>query len=385
MNLRSRLLLLCLLLFVFWITSCSSRKSLLGVTPSPSLPILSTPSTPNLQPSNTPLSPTIVATRTGLPTAFSQECIAWDKASAFIGRTRCVRGNVFRTYSNGKAFFIDFDSTRRAFFGTSLTTRWEFANGACVELDGTILNWQERPYIVLDKDDVRFCGSAVLPFSVALSQATTAPTQAPIATNHSATNVDAQVTRVIDGDTIDVNIGGKIYRVRYIGVDTPETVDPSQPAQCFGREASALNKQLVEGKNVRLEKDISETDKYGRLLRYVYVGDLFVNAELVRLGFAQVVTYPPDVKYVDLYLQLQREAREANRGLWGACNSFASPTPPIIVAPPNGNCDPSYPDVCIPPYPPDLDCGQIPYRRFRVIGADRHRFDGDRDGVGCES
>lgn len=245
---------------------------------------------------------------------------------------------------------------------------------------------------------MRFCDSALLPFSVALSQATAvptrapatirptrlAPTQIPAASNFS--EAKAQVVRVIDGDTIDVNIGGKIYRVRYIGVDTPETVDPSQPVQCFGREASAFNKQLVEGKAVRLEKDISETDKYGRLLRYVYVGDLFVNAELLRQGFAQVVTYPPDVKYVDVYLQLQREAREANRGLWGACNSAPTATsPPVITNPGGGNCDPSYPDVCIPPYPPDLDCGQIPYRRFRVIGADRHRFDGDRDGIGCES
>ena len=153
----------------------------------------------------------------------------------------------------------------------------------------------------------------------------------------------------------------------------------------FGREASAFNKQLVEGKTVRLEKDVSETDRYGRLLRYVFVGDLFVNAELVRQGFAQVVTYPPDVKYVDLYLQFQRKAREANRGLWGACNAAPTPTSPPVINQPRGNCDPSYPDVCIPPYPPDLDCGQIPYRRFRVIGADRHRFDGDRDGIGCES
>jgi micrococcal nuclease len=142
----------------------------------------------------------------------------------------------------------------------------------------------------------------------------------------------------------------------------------------------------VEGKIVRLEQDISETDRYGRLLRYVYVGDVFVNAELVRQGLAQVSTYPPDVKYQDVFLQLQREARAAGRGLWsGACAVFPTPTAPSVIAPSNGNCDPSYPDVCIPPYPPDLDCGQIPYRRFRVVGADPHRFDGDKDGIGCES
>ena len=127
----------------------------------------------------------------------------------------------------------------------------------------------------------------------------------------------AQVVRVIDGDTIEVNSGGKLYTVRYIGIDTPETANSPKGAEPYGPEASLKNKELVAGKNVRLEKDVSETDQYGRLLRYVYVGDLFVNAELVRTGYAQAVTYPPDVKYQSLFLQLQREAREAGRGLWG--------------------------------------------------------------------
>jgi micrococcal nuclease len=120
----------------------------------------------------------------------------------------------------------------------------------------------------------------------------------------------------VDGDTIEVNIGGDLYKVRYIGIDTPETVHPTRGEEPYGKEAATKNKELVEGKIVTLEKDISETDKYGRLLRYVYVGDTFVNAELVRLGYAQVVTYPPDVKYQDLFLQLQKEAREEGRGLW---------------------------------------------------------------------
>jgi micrococcal nuclease len=117
--------------------------------------------------------------------------------------------------------------------------------------------------------------------------------------------IDAQVVRVVDGDTIIVNVEGQEYRVRYIGIDTPETVHPTKPVEPFGKEASEMNKQLVEGKIVRLEKDISETDRYGRLLRYVYVDDIFVNAELVRLGYAQVTTYPPDVKYQDIFLELQ--------------------------------------------------------------------------------
>lgn len=130
---------------------------------------------------------------------------------------------------------------------------------------------------------------------------------------------EARVTRVVDGDTIEVDIKGKSYTVRYIGIDTPETVHPSRPVECFGKEASRRNRQLVEGKVVALEKDISETDRYGRLLRYVWVDGQMVNAILVAEGYAKTYTYPPDVKYAHLFLQLEREAREAQRGLWGAC------------------------------------------------------------------
>ena len=91
--------------------------------------------------------------------------------------------------------------------------------------------------------------------------------------------------------------------------------------ECYGREASEANKKLVEGKFIRLEKDVSEVDRYGRLLRYVYVNDLFVNDYLVRQGFAHAVTYPPDVKYQDLFRQAETEARENNRGLWSGCSA----------------------------------------------------------------
>jgi len=124
------------------------------------------------------------------------------------------------------------------------------------------------------------------------------------------------VTRVIDGDTIEIE-GGK--KVRYIGIDTPETVDPRKPVQCFGVEASNRNKQLVEGKKVRLEKDVSEIDKYGRLLRYVYVDGVFVNLVLVQEGFAYSYTYPPDIKYQNQFTEAQRLAREQKKGLWGSC------------------------------------------------------------------
>jgi micrococcal nuclease len=127
---------------------------------------------------------------------------------------------------------------------------------------------------------------------------------------------ESYVTRVVDGDTIEVQIDGNKYKVRYIGVDTPETVDPRRPVGYFGKEASAKNKELVEGKAVRLEKDVSDTDRYDRLLRYVYVGEMMINLELIRLGYAKVATYPPDVKYVSIFLDAEREARSTGRGLW---------------------------------------------------------------------
>lgn len=135
-----------------------------------------------------------------------------------------------------------------------------------------------------------------------------------------------KVVRVIDGDTIELEGGEK---VRYIGIDTPETVHPSKPVEFMGKEASECNQGLVLGKFVRLESDIEERDKYGRLLAYVFVDSLFVNAELVRQGFAQILTIPPNVKYADLFLSLQKEAREANRGLWdeAAASRWTSTAP----------------------------------------------------------
>ena len=120
----------------------------------------------------------------------------------------------------------------------------------------------------------------------------------------------ARVTRVIDGDTIAIEGG---YRVRYIGIDTPEIHPELEP---FGIEALEVNRKLVEGKKVRLERDVSETDKYGRLLRYVYVDNVLVNAELVRNGLAEAKAYPPDIKYQDYLEGLEAEARQTGRGMW---------------------------------------------------------------------
>jgi micrococcal nuclease len=132
----------------------------------------------------------------------------------------------------------------------------------------------------------------------------------------------ATVTHVVDGDTIDVRrADGTIARVRYIGVNTPETVDPRRPVECFGKDAGRRNTELVAGKTVLLEKDVSETDRFDRLLRYIWVGDQQINALLVAEGYARVVTYPPDVRYVDWLHQLERDAREDGRGLWSGCKS----------------------------------------------------------------
>ena len=123
-----------------------------------------------------------------------------------------------------------------------------------------------------------------------------------------------QVQRVIDGDTILLTNGD---RVRYIGIDTPETKHPQKPVQVFGQEAYLANKKLVEGKQVKLEFDIQKRDKYGRLLAYVYTGNIFVNAWLIKNGFAAAATFPPNLKHQDLFRRLEKEAKTNNLGLWG--------------------------------------------------------------------
>lgn len=121
----------------------------------------------------------------------------------------------------------------------------------------------------------------------------------------------ATVVDVVDGDTIKVKFpDGHIETVRYIGINAPETGQP------YASEATMFNASLVSNKQVRLEKDVSERDKYGRLLRYVYVGSLFVNAEMVAKGYANAATYPPDVKYANYFASLEAQARNNGLGLW---------------------------------------------------------------------
>jgi micrococcal nuclease len=128
---------------------------------------------------------------------------------------------------------------------------------------------------------------------------------------------EAEVSRVVDGDTIEVVIDNTTEKVRLIGVDTPETVHPTIGEEPYGRQASDFTKSKLSGQSVGLEFDVEERDRYGRLLAYVWLGDQMFNEVLLREGYAQLATYPPNVKYVDRFTGAQEEARQQQRGLWG--------------------------------------------------------------------
>ena len=149
---------------------------------------------------------------------------------------------------------------------------------------------------------------------------------------------EATVERVVDGDTVVVVVTGRVdgpgagtakigeeHSLRLIGIDTPESVKPNSPVECFGKEASAAAAALLEGEDVKLVKDVEEADQYDRLLRYVYLDSEMANARLVVNGYATAYTYPPSVRHSDLFVQLEREARDSNRGLWSpqTCNGQA--------------------------------------------------------------
>jgi micrococcal nuclease len=131
----------------------------------------------------------------------------------------------------------------------------------------------------------------------------------------------AQVVRVVDGDTIEVRIDGELEDVRYIGVDTPETVKPGAPVECFAKRASGYNHRLVGGRRVRLVFGVERRDSYGRLLSYVYLGRRFVNAELVRRGFGRTLTIAPNDRFAERLKRLEIAAGRAGRGLWGRCET----------------------------------------------------------------
>lgn len=176
----------------------------------------------------------------------------------------------------------------------------------------------------------------------------------------------AEVTYVFDGDTIEAELDGRTYRLRYIGVDTPER------EESFYEEAAGFNRELVEGQTVLLVRDVSETDQYGRLLRYVYLDDgTFVNAEIIRQGMGRLVTFPPDVAQTDNLKRLQAEAREDGRGLWG--DAATGPC----------DCDRNLYNCR------DFDAqteAQTCFDYCRQTGhGDVHNLDGGGDGLVCES
>ncbi|NMC34041.1 MAG: hypothetical protein GYA36_16495, partial [Veillonellaceae bacterium] len=191
---------------------------------------------------------------------------------------------------------------------------------------------------------------------------------------------DAILYRVIDGDTIDVLIGNEVVRVRYIGIDAPES---TTQLDYFGPQSTTANINLLTGKQLTLFKDVSETDKYDRLLRYVIAGDIFVNRELVLQGFANSSSYPPDITCQDTFLIAERNARNNEAGFW---KPTSTPLPvrsqPIIpIAPPGGVCNCSI----------DYDCGDFSTHAQAQAcydscgGNNWSRLDADYDGYACES
>lgn len=143
--------------------------------------------------------------------------------------------------------------------------------------------------------------------------------EAPGVTRPAVARERARVVRVVDGDTIIVDRGAGPERLRYIGIDAPESVTPDVPVEAFGSAASEANERLVAGREVILERDVSERDRFDRLLRYVWVetteGDLMVNEELARLGLAEVRTYAPDTRHQARLRAAEDDARAAGRGI----------------------------------------------------------------------
>jgi len=190
------------------------------------------------------------------------------------------------------------------------------------------------------------------------------------------------VARVVDGDTIDVTIWDETRGVRLLLVDTPEL----RPAECYGSEASEyVSSLLPEGSRVRLERDVTDTDRYGRLLRYVYLEDgRMLNELLLEGGYATIYDSGEMEQHEQRLRDAEARAREAGAGLWTACETENEGEADADAAS-EEDCDDAYPEVCIPPPPPDLNCGDIEYRDILVLPPDPHGLDHDGDGVGCVS
>lgn len=204
------------------------------------------------------------------------------------------------------------------------------------------------------------------------------------------------VVKVVDGDTVTISMNGKNVTLRLIGLDTPETVDPRKPVQCFGKEASGKMKRLLSGKSVRLEKDPSQgdLDKYGRLLAYVYTPTsvrsegVLVNEYMIAEGYGHEYTYNLPYKYQAEFKEAERMAREQKKGLWadGACSQPNTPssTSPPSVLPNSGTYECSRNTYNCSDFSTQSEA-QAVFDSCGESGNDIHKLDSDGDGEVCES
>ncbi|MFP3975141.1 MAG: thermonuclease family protein [Dehalococcoidia bacterium] len=262
------------------------------------------PSTPPASPTSTP----VITTPSPTPPR-----ISWQEADDYVNQFAIVEGTIVLTHyaedSNGQPTFLNFHDPYEDYFTCVI---WgedrpdfpphpeEYYLDKRVRVRGLIETYEGSPEMILHE-----------PSQI---QAANPDGSWPGFPTYDITT--ALVTRVIDGDTIEID--GR-RDVRYIGIDTPETGNSHGPDECFATEATAKNRELVKGKNVRLVRGLENKDKYDRLLRYVYVDELMVNAELVRLGYVEAYPFPPNVRYMEMFSELEQEAQENDRGLWGEC------------------------------------------------------------------
>jgi micrococcal nuclease len=194
-----------------------------------------------------------------------------------------------------------------------------------------------------------------------------------------AARLHGTVSYVVDGDTLQVRlVTGARERVRLIGIDTPEV------GECGARDATASARRLAHGRKVVLVTDSTQDrrDRYGRLLAYAWIdGKADLGFQQLARGHARVYVYARPFARLGAYRLAEGQGKRLAKSIWRCRTPGAAPAPTSAA---RRGCDPSYPTVCIAPPPPDLDCRDVPHRRFRVVGRDPHRFDGDGNGIGCE-
>ncbi len=262
------------------------------------------PTTPSASSTSTPL----ITTPSSTPPQ-----ISWDEVDDYVNQFVTVQGTIVLTHyaedSKGQPTFLNFHDPYEDYFTCVI---WgddrpefplhpeEYYLDKRIRVRGVIETYEGSPDMILHE-----------------------PSQIQVANPDGSWPgfpkydiTTALVTHVIDGDTIEIK-GGQ--DVRYIGIDTPETGNSHSSGECFAEEATAKNREFVGGKRVRLVRGLENKDKYGRLLRYIYVDEIMFNAELVRLGYAEAYPYPPNVRYMEMFSELEQEAKEEERGLWGEC------------------------------------------------------------------